>query len=65
MHLGKFCIYTSLGAGIWVAILLALGYYIGENEELITEYLHLITLALLAFVGVLSLWYYFVKVRKK
>lgn len=65
MHLGKFCIYTSLGAGIWVTILLALGYYIGENEALITEYLHLITLALLAFVGVVSLWYYFAKVRKK
>lgn len=30
MNLAKFSIYTSIGAGIWVAILAVLGYYIGE-----------------------------------
>lgn len=29
MNLAKFCIYTSLGAGIWVVILTFIGYYAG------------------------------------
>lgn len=46
MNLMLFCIYTSLGAGIWVCILTFLGYFIGENEELIKEYLRDIVIAL-------------------
>nr|WP_112051369.1 DedA family protein [Helicobacter sp. 15-1451] len=29
MNLASFCLYTSLGAGIWVSILAIFGYYIG------------------------------------
>lgn len=51
MNLALFCFYTSLGAGIWVIILTALGYFLGQNEELLKEYLHSITLALVTLVA--------------
>ena len=33
MPFGSFAVLTSLGAGIWVTILVALGYVLGEGEE--------------------------------
>jgi membrane protein DedA with SNARE-associated domain len=57
MPIGKFCLYTTLGAGIWVTILAVLGYLLGSQEELLRENLHKITLAALAFVVVSSLVY--------
>ena len=65
MNIFRFSVFTALGAGIWVAILLALGYFIGENENLIKEKLHLITIALLAFVAVISILYLLFIKRKK
>tara|TARA_R110002073_G_scaffold69773_4_gene172884 strand:+ start:2386 stop:2916 length:531 start_codon:yes stop_codon:yes gene_type:complete len=46
MNLSTFCFYTTLGAGIWVIILTLLGYFIGENESLIKEYLRAIIISL-------------------
>ena len=57
MNLNKFIIYTALGGGIWMAVLLGLGYYIGENEELVMSYLPMAKLAILALVGVIALFY--------
>jgi len=57
MDLLKFNLYTALGAGIWVTILALLGYFIGENEELVKEYLHNATLGVIAFIGVLIALY--------
>ena len=37
MGLGRFVLYTSLGAGVWNAILAALGYYIASIPGLQTE----------------------------
>ncbi|MCX7794351.1 MAG: DedA family protein [Thermodesulfovibrionales bacterium] len=34
----RFSFYTILGAGIWVSVLTYIGYFIGENEELIKKY---------------------------
>src|SRR5512145_146419 len=36
----KFTLYTLAGAGIWVTILAWIGYYIGQERELIYRYSH-------------------------
>ena len=58
MHLGRFALYTGLGAGIWVTVLALLGYFVGKNENLVGEYLHNATLIALLFVGGLVLFYW-------
>ena len=65
MSLPLFCFFTSLGAGIWVIILSALGYFIGQNEALIKEYLHIITACLLIFVFILIFVYIKWQKRKR
>ncbi len=58
MNLVKFSFYTSLGAFIWVLILTILGYYIGENQELIHEYLRYIIIGILFLLSVGGYVYY-------
>jgi len=58
MDLLTFCIYTSLGAAIWVIILTMLGYFIGGNEALIKEYLRYIIVAILIGLVIMGYWYY-------
>ena len=58
MNLFTFCLYTSLGAAIWVIILTALGYYIGEEELLLKQYLSYIVYSLITFLAILTFIYY-------
>jgi membrane protein DedA with SNARE-associated domain len=58
MNLAVFSIYTALGAGIWALILTLLGYYIGENKELIDIYLKQIIYIILALLGIIGFIYY-------
>jgi membrane protein DedA with SNARE-associated domain len=58
MNLFIFCFYTSLGAAIWVTILTVLGYYLGDNQELIKEYLRYLIVGLLLTLTILGFWYY-------
>ena len=64
MNIFTFSLYTTLGAGIWVAILLAIGYYIGDQKELIKEYLTQITIYLLLVVGLITAIYIYLHRRK-
>ncbi len=58
MNIVKFSLYTSLGAGIWVLILTSLGYFLGQNQELIHKYLTNITIGLLIVIFIGLFVYY-------
>ena len=58
MNIVKFSAYTALGAGIWALILTLLGYFIGENEELINTYLKQITIVVMLVLVIISAIYY-------
>jgi membrane protein DedA with SNARE-associated domain len=63
MNLAKFSFYTSLGAGIWSLVLISLGYFLGNNSELLKQNLNIISLAF-TIIGVLFLVFYIYKKRK-
>jgi len=54
MSIGRFSLYTLVGAGAWNAVLLGIGYVAGSNSELIHHYLKEATVVALvvAVVGV-------------
>ncbi|MFK5976277.1 MAG: DedA family protein [Sulfurovum sp.] len=57
MNIGKFIIYSGLGAGIWVTVLTLLGYFLGSNEEMVSQYLQSATLIALISIGFITLFY--------
>ncbi len=65
MNLWKFSLYTSLGAGIWVLILTLLGYFIGQNEAMVKEYLQMIIITILVLLSILIFFYVRVKIKKE
>ncbi len=65
MPLDKFALHTTLGAGLWGTVLVLLGYFLGDNEALIKEYLHQIVLATLAIIAIASGIYVFMHRRIK
>ncbi len=58
MNKVEFTLYTALGAGIWSLVLILLGYFIGQEQELLQKYLKEITSATLFIVSLLLIWYY-------
>ncbi len=64
MDIWKFSLYTSLGAGIWVLILTLLGYFIGQNEALLKEYLQVIIISILVSLAILILFYIRLKLKR-
>ena len=57
MNMAKFSFFTALGAGIWVVVLVAVGYLVGSNEELISQYLKSVTLIALVCVVFIIIFY--------
>lgn len=58
MNMFTFCAATVLGAGIWVIVLAAIGYWFGRNEQLLMQNLHWVTLVLVIVCGILSILYW-------
>ncbi len=64
MHIAKFSLYTAIGAGIWVVVLVAIGYVVGSNQALISEYMKSATLIALVCV-VLIVIFYIIRNKKR
>ena len=62
MNIFRFCLFTTLGAGIWCAVLLGVGHFLGSNPD--KQTLLAITIALLAVVTIISA-VYIMKQRKR
>jgi membrane protein DedA with SNARE-associated domain len=65
MNIFKFSLYTTLGAGIWSAILIYLGYLFGNNRNLIESNITTITTWTVIVCIVLILFYIIIKKRKR
>ncbi len=59
----KFSVYTVFGAGLWVAILSYIGYFIGANRDLIMEYSHQALIGVVT--GSIIIVYFYIKAHKK
>ena len=62
MHLGRFCFYTSLGAGIWTLILIFIGYSIGPTP--FTSIENLFKVILILVLGIIVLVYFIIKKKR-
>lgn len=54
MDFKLFLFYTSIGSAIWTTILAFVGYFIGENQDLINDYLQEILIIIITLCIILS-----------
>jgi len=64
MNIVQFSLYTALGAGMWAFVLTMLGYFIGENQQLIDTYLKQITIVVLVVIAIFITWYIYRQKKK-
>ena len=64
MNLPVFIVFTALGAGIWVVVLALSGYLIGNNQELIGQYLQQIMLGIAFLCLLLVIGYVFFRKKR-
>lgn len=60
MNFKNFVVYTAFGSMIWVTILSALGYFFGQNENLLMAYFKEITIVtlMLSATGLVVIFFY-------
>lgn len=63
MNLLEFSLFTSLGAGVWSALLILIGYFVGDNLEVIRSRLDLLSILLIILSIILALLYFKKKSR--
>lgn len=56
MNFWKFIAYTALGAGIWTAILILVGYFFGSGAHPILKFVTGILLAIALVISLLYMW---------
>lgn len=65
MNILAFIFFTTLGSSLWIIILALLGYYFGENQDLLSKYYFEISMF---FVGLVAsfifVWFLFKKLSK-
>ncbi len=64
MNLLKFILFTTLGAGFWIFILIYTGYFLGNNLVFIENNLNIIVLLLTIFSLITALFYILYEKRK-
>lgn len=64
MNLFKFCLFTSLGAGIWALILIFVGIFAGNNSAWINQNMTLIILILISLSLIIIIIYMLKKKNK-
>lgn len=64
MHFGQFLLYTFLGAFIWNSILALLGYVAHGQADLINQYNHELSVAILVLLGVVVVYFVAKKIIK-
>ena len=57
MNFALFALYTAAGAALWSAVLVAVGWWVGANQDLWQPMLHKATLWLFVGVGILVAFY--------
>jgi len=66
MNLRAFYFYTTIGSAIWTPILLAVGFFIGENQNLLRENIKIIVAACaIFFVTIFTLYKVFKSIKNK
>ena len=63
MNIFKFCIFTTLGAGIWVGVLLCVGYFLGTNYD--HKALTQIIIAIIFVIIIFTLFYIYKNKKHK
>lgn len=65
MHMGRFILYTLVGASMWNAVLLVLGYVIGENQAWVRDNMALVIWSAVALAAATVIGYIYWQRRRK